>query len=367
MADIHRLRLPTPFPVGAVNSYVLKGTPLTLVDPGPVWGPAREALLRGLRELGLGLKDIELVFLTHPHIDHYGLAAEVADASGAHVAAHVDAVPRLGAKLHESRAGERAALEEVLARAGVPDGFGEALYRQWAAANTLAATVKVDTVLADGDLVEGGGVAWRVVHTPGHSPGSVCFHDERGLRLLSGDHLLPHITSNAIMEFREPDGEGGASAGAAGGASVAETGRGLVGAAGGAGPMDDVAPGRNGSALVREKSLKVYIGSLRRVAGLEVREVLPGHGEPFTGHRELITQRMSSYEDRKKTIVAALVEHGPSTVFQVAMALFPHETGAMGQFLAVSEVLGHLDLLEEDGAVTRLKAGKVDLYLPATG
>jgi glyoxylase-like metal-dependent hydrolase (beta-lactamase superfamily II) len=84
--DVHRLELPTPFAIGPVSSYVLKGEPLTLVDPGPRMDRTREALEDGLRDLGLRVEDVELLVLTHQHHDHVGLAAEVRERSGARVA-----------------------------------------------------------------------------------------------------------------------------------------------------------------------------------------------------------------------------------------------------------------------------------------
>lgn len=314
--DIRRLVVPTPFPVGPANCYVLLGSPLVLVDTGPSTPSAREALERGLAGLGLGFPDIEAIWLTHPHIDHYGLADEVARLSGAPVVAHAEAVPRLAGKLHQGKAGEKEALEGLLVQAGAPEAFGRDLLRQWASADTLAATVKADKTLEDGDLVTGGGVAWRAISTPGHSPGSLCYYDPGSRCLLSGDHLLPHISSNAIMEFTE------------------------------AGPGAGSAP-----RLVRVRSLEIYIRALRKIEALDVREVFPGHGEPFTGHRELIARRMRHYERRKDAIAKVLRDKGPSTAFGLARTLFPKQDQIIGQFLALSEVLGHLDLLETDGRV----------------
>jgi glyoxylase-like metal-dependent hydrolase (beta-lactamase superfamily II) len=310
------------------------------VDPGPNYPPAKEALVKGLEKLGLGLERFETLFLTHPHVDHYGLAGEIASRSGARVVAHADAVPRLTGRISESSPGQLLVFGKILARAGLPGEFLASLLRQWAASDRLGAAVKVDVLPADGDTVEGGGVTWKIIHTPGHSPGSVCFHDEVGQRLIAGDHLLPHITSNAIMEFRE------VSPGAAP-VDAAE-----------AGPVDVAEAG----VLIRERSLEIYIQSLRRVEALDVGEVLPGHGAPFTGHRVLIARRMRHYERRKSAIAAILGRLGPSPAFGVALALFPDQGEPTGQFLALSEALGHLDLLEADGRVRRTETREVDLY-----
>ena len=86
-AGIRVLRIPTPFQVGRVNTYLLEGEPLTLVDSGPNSGKALDELERQLEALGHRIEDLELVIITHQHIDHLGLVDIVAKRSGAEVAA----------------------------------------------------------------------------------------------------------------------------------------------------------------------------------------------------------------------------------------------------------------------------------------
>src|SRR5436190_16379584 len=90
---IHRLAIPTPFAVGRVNVYLIEDEPLTLVDAGPNSGTSFDELQRSLAELGHELEDIELIIITHQHIDHLGLVNIVASHSGADVAAIEAAVP----------------------------------------------------------------------------------------------------------------------------------------------------------------------------------------------------------------------------------------------------------------------------------
>ena len=92
-AGIHRLGIPTPFAVGRVNVYLIDDDPLTLVDAGPNSGTALDELTSGISALGHSLEDIDLVILTHQHIDHLGLVGLVAAKSGADVAAIDAAVP----------------------------------------------------------------------------------------------------------------------------------------------------------------------------------------------------------------------------------------------------------------------------------
>src|SRR2546427_184410 len=80
--DLHRLELPTPFPVGPVNAYLLRGDPLTLVDTGPKTVEAQTALGREGAAAGARLKDFRRILLTHGNTDNAGNAAWGARRSG---------------------------------------------------------------------------------------------------------------------------------------------------------------------------------------------------------------------------------------------------------------------------------------------
>ena len=86
-AGIHRLAIPTPFMVGRVNAYLIEDSPLTLVDSGPNSAKALDELEQALDARGHRIEDIELLVITHQHMDHFGLASILARRSGAEVAA----------------------------------------------------------------------------------------------------------------------------------------------------------------------------------------------------------------------------------------------------------------------------------------
>src|SRR5215212_10994153 len=92
-AGIHRLAIPTPFAVGRVNVYLIEDEPLTLVDAGPNSGSSLDELQRQLAAHGYAIEDLELILITHQHIDHIGLVDIVASHSGAEVAAIDHLVP----------------------------------------------------------------------------------------------------------------------------------------------------------------------------------------------------------------------------------------------------------------------------------
>src|SRR3954466_14861284 len=92
-AGIHRLAIPTPFAVGRVNVYLIDDDPLTLVDSGPNSGSSLDELERQLAALGHRIEDLELILITHQHIDHIGLVEILRSRSGAEVAAIAPLVP----------------------------------------------------------------------------------------------------------------------------------------------------------------------------------------------------------------------------------------------------------------------------------
>jgi len=86
-AGIHCMAIPTPFAVGRVNCYLIEDEPLTLVDTGPNSGKSLDELERALAVHDRRIEDLELIVLTHQHMDHVGLLEVLVRRSGAEVAA----------------------------------------------------------------------------------------------------------------------------------------------------------------------------------------------------------------------------------------------------------------------------------------
>ncbi|HLT58917.1 MAG TPA: MBL fold metallo-hydrolase [Limnochordales bacterium] len=310
-AHIARLELPTPYPVGPVNAYVVLGRPVTLIDVGPNTDDAEAALLDGLRALGLAPADIGQVIITHPHVDHHGGLDRFRRWHPAvRVAAH------MGAGLFFGGA-PRARLEfyrQWLAQTGLPAPGVEAALEGLRRLGDLEPQAPADVWLQDGDLVAMGGGTWRVLHTPGHAGAQICLYHEPTGVMFTADHVLPAVSSNAIIE---PPPVPGAS---------------------------------------RPRTLVQYLDALRRVAALPVGLALPGHGQPFADLRALVHQRLAMHRERLQRLLT-LLEDGPATVFDLAQAMFG-AVGGQQLVLALSEVQGHLDVLE---ALEQVAAGPAGL------
>ncbi len=321
--DIEQIAIPTPFAVGAVNAYLLRGDPLTLVDAGPRMEEAEAFLDTALAERGVAVEDLELLVLTHQHADHVGNAARLQERSGAAVAA----TPRLAAYLADierSLEADDAYAVALLRRHGVGERTIAALNGVVLAFRGFTRGVEVTQSLEPGGELFAGGRTWAIAERPGHSPTDTVLRTE-GL-LLSGDHLLEKISSNPIAHV-------------------------TVGAADPAGLA---------ASPDRPQPLVTYLDSLRRTAEEDRGElVLPGHGAPFTGAAALVEKRAALTERRAEKIRRTLRE--PRTAAEVGRELWRYVPVTQA-YLVLSEVLGHLDLLEARGAVRQRIDGETVVW-----
>lgn len=310
--EIVTLPLATPFSVGHVNCYVLRGDPLTLVDPGPNWAQARNALVAGLAARQLRLSDIELVLVTHQHLDHAGLAGVIQEESGCVVAAHAGIAGYLG-DMAAAQEREDAYQAELLRLHGVPPTVVERLVAVSRTFHRYGASARVERPLADGDTLAAGGRLLTALTRPGHSPSDTIFVDERERTAFVGDHLLPRIFSIPVAH------------------------RALEG---------------DRDARRRAPTLPVYLGSLDATARLDLDLVHPGHGEAVRDHVSLVEQRVARHRSRTEGVLRTL-RSGPQTAFEVARAMW-REVADRETYLTVSEVLGALDCLLDSGDVVEL-------------
>ena len=321
MSDgIHRITIPTPFAVGRVNVYLIEDDPLTLVDAGPNSGTAFDELSRGVEGLGHRLEDIELVVLTHQHIDHLGLVSLVASRAGADVAAIDVAVPFVQNFSVEAQADDDFALAMML-RHGIPEDVATALLSVSRAFRAWGARVDVTRPLRQGQPIELRDRILQVHHRPGHSPTDTVFEDRDRRILIAADHLLKHISSNPLIT-RPRDGSGD-----------------------------------------RPQALVTYLESLRATREMDVELVLPGHGDPISDHRTLIDERFALHERRAAKIERLILER-PRTAYEIAQALWGN-IAVTQAYLTLSEVLGHVDLLTNAGQVRETDRDGVSVFEPA--
>ncbi len=306
---IHKITLPTPFPIGPVNVYLVEGESLTLIDVGPNTEEAFATLQQGLSERGYTWRDIQRVIITHTHPDHFGLVRRVVERSSATVWTH----PYNGDWFNDlDSAMMRRGLftMQVFQQSGVPARITEAMAQSAPRMGRMFEATPVNHWLAEGDTLEMGGATWQVLHTPGHASGHISLYQPESQQMIVGDHLLKHISSNPLLEAPRVYGE------------------------------------------PREKSLVQYMDSMKRVAAMDVREGYPGHGENISDHRALIAERLQFHAERLKHI-ESLLDGGERTAYQLMQKLFPRLKD-FDIFLGISEVIGHLDILQMQGRVVEV-------------
>ena len=309
-AGIHRLAVPTPFMVGRVNAYLIEDSPLTLVDSGPNSAKALDELEQALAARGHRIEDIELLVITHQHMDHFGLASILARRSGAEVAALDGLAPYLAGYGSETDRDDRFAEALMLAH-GIPPEIVTALRAVSAGFRAWGAAVEVTRPLADDDELVLSERTLKVLHRPGHSPSDTVFLDqERGI-LLAADHLIAHISSNPLLA--RPLGSGERHEGP------------------------------------RPQALLTYMASLERTKAMDLELVLPGHGRPISDHVALIDERFRMH-GRRAAKILRLIAVQPRSAHEIAQELWGN-VAVTQAFLTLSEVLGHVDLLLGEGSV----------------
>ena len=316
---IERLSIPTPFMVGRVNCYLIDDDPLTLVDCGPNSGKALDELEQQLAGLNRRIEDLQRIVITHQHLDHLGLVAILARRSGADVCALDLLAPVVEDFAGHAESDDQMA-EALMLRHGIPPDVVTALRAVSRMARGWGGSAPVTTRLTDGGKLEFAGRAFDVLHRPGHSPSDTVFFDPADGTLVAGDHLIRHISSNPLISK----------------------------------PLDGTDTGE------RPRALLTYMASMRATRDMPVARVLPGHGDEFSGHAELIEERFSMHERRARKI-RGLLQDRPLTAHEVAQALWGN-VAVTQAFLTLSEVLGHVDMLLEREEVRELDEGGVTRF-----
>lgn len=313
---LHKIIIPTPFAVGDVNAYLMKGDALTLIDAGPKTPEAWEALKFGLRQANVEPDDIEQVVLTHHHPDHAGWVDGFKNAT---LYGH----PYNDLWLRRDQAFfdyHDAFYLERLKEEGVPDDLMFWVKKMKRPLNLLGSR-PLDMAINEGDTLPGH-PDWDVMETLGHAQSHLSFWNKETGEMIGGDHVIAKVSSNPLIEPPLNPDEG------------------------------------------RPKSLLQYNASLARLLKMPIDVIYSGHGEEVRNVHELVAQRLEKQHQRAMKVLA-MIQQEEETVYSLTKRLFPYayekELG-----LTLSETIGQIDyLLEEGQIVERLGENGILYYSKA--
>jgi len=300
---IAKLTLPTPFAVGDVNAYLIKGERLTLVDAGIKTKDSWNSFRAQLAEYQLSPKDIEQVILTHHHSDHVGML----DFFPEDVEVYGHPLNERWIRPTADFLNEQDAFfHQLFIDFGLPSEYGPLLSRirdplKYSCNRSLTGHLR------QGDTPPGLS-DWRVIETPGHAQSQICLFRETDGVLIGGDLILAHISPNPLLE----------------------------------------PPVRAG--LGRPKPLLQHNDSMKKLLFFPIQCVYTGHGEEVYQLNELIEKRLIQQHERAMKVLAWL-KNEEMTVFEICKRLFP-SAYKRELMLTLSETVGQLDYLTSIGEIS---------------
>ena len=316
-----RLEFPIGWSMGSVNAYLFSRPEVVLVDAGVKTEECWDMLVDGLAAHGVAVTDISRVVITHPHVDHFGLAGRIAAESDATVwicdlgAPWLTDMDRMWA--------ERMTYyrRDFLPPLGLPPETNEMILWGMQGLAAHADPVPVERVVTfrpDG-VLRLGGATWQVIHTPGHASTQTVFYQPETRQLLSADMLLA-VTPAPVI--------------------------------------DHPSPGEK-----RAPSLPLFLRSLDALEELDIDRVYPGHGRPFGDHRAVIARQRERIAGRKAQCLD-LIRGGQATIPELLESMYAHQPPE-GRVAGLWMLIGYLDLLLDESAIIEVTIDNVNHYQPA--
>jgi glyoxylase-like metal-dependent hydrolase (beta-lactamase superfamily II) len=308
--DLWSIPVPMPkSPLRYVSVYVLGSeSGLTLVDAGWDSEESWDALLGGLDGIGASVADVRGVLVTHQHLDHIGLARRIRAECGAWIALHPADRDAVASPDFREPAVANPAELRWLVSLGTSPAEARRLVGDRPEPDPRSLVAIPDRLVVDGERVGVPGWDLRAVHTPGHTPGHLCFIDERGGLFFAGDHVLPRISPNVSAD-RD----------------------------------------------LHADALGDFLASLGRVRDLDVGEVLPAHEWRFRGLAQRVDELRAHHSARLGELLEVIRRRPGSVPWDLAGELtwsrsWDQYDGYM-RLSAVGETMAHLVYLVHQGLV----------------
>lgn len=307
---VNWVRMPLPFALDHVNLWLLEdgvdasGVPAcTVVDTGAALDPTRD----NWRRL-LATHRLKRQIVTHYHPDHLGLAAWLERETGAPL--WMTLGEYTSGQLHRLGVGNYGldSLIELCRRHGLDE---RQLAGMAGRGNSYAKIVPEIPAtfrrLFSGETVLIGADSWRVIVGYGHAPEHASLYCERLQVLISGDMMLPGISTNVSVQSEMPDAN----------------------------------------------PLALFLESIAAFSALPAETlVLPSHGKPFRGLHQRIAELQAHHRDRCEVLLGACAT--PKTAAELIPVLFQRDIGDPHQLVfAMGEAIAHLNYLHQSGVLAR--------------
>jgi glyoxylase-like metal-dependent hydrolase (beta-lactamase superfamily II) len=304
---VHWVRMKLPFALNHINLWLLAdGDGWTVIDTGYNSDEVRghwQAIFTRL----LGGRTIKRVIVTHFHPDHLALAGWFIEnwnvplwmTYGEWLQAHLNRTNTVTADL-DMRIG--------FYRANGLDDEGAAGYMDQRPNFNKIITALPATIrrIIDGDTFAIDGHQWRVITGAGHSPEHACLYCKELNLLISGDQVLPRITTNISLSHNEPDGD----------------------------------------------PLRLFLESFEKFRDLpDDTFVLPSHDRPFYGLHDRLDALRDHHAERLEAAFGACAE--PATAIEMIPVLFHRKLDAHQLGFAIGEALSHANYLVYQGRLIR--------------
>jgi glyoxylase-like metal-dependent hydrolase (beta-lactamase superfamily II) len=308
---VHWLTMPMGGSLAHINLYLLDdGDGWYVVDTG-LGNPETSKLWKQVFRERLAGKPVKGVFCTHMHPDHIGQAGMITEEFRCPLLM-TRAEYYQARAFHGTGPGHHSSWQGRIfyERAGMPEDYLERMRQSFEHRGSDGFSMPPMPMgykrLHDGDEFIIGGREWDVVVGGGHSPEHACLHSKSLGVMISGDQILPIITSNVSVHPTEPE----------------------------ANPLMDWMESH-------DKFLKTPAETL----------VLPAHNLPFYGVRERLRQLINHHEDRMLAIEEACVK--PQVARDLLPVLFKRRLDPRQMMMALGEAIAHLHLLMHRNRIER--------------
>lgn len=313
----HQITLPCKFAYAPVHTYLFLEPEPTLIDCGEKSPQSWNALQKGLGEFGLSIKDLKKIIITHPHVDHIGMAQQIAEESQAEVWVS-DLVYDWAVNPQLQWDKRTQVIDSVLRKGGIPkelsnniqSGF-KIVMNAWEAIDA-----KYIKVFKTDQKIEIGKDEWQVMPMFGHSQHQTCFYQPETESFIAADMLLD-VTPVPVIE-----------------------------------------PNQNYSQ--RMKSLPQMMDSYKKLSQLALSHVYPGHGRNLPNPHQTIENQVNRIHMRKEECLT-YVRKGIKSVFEIAQLMYPNLNG-FALMMGFGMTLGYLDLLEIEEKLNFLDTEKEFIY-----